>query len=78
MLGVTSNEGALDFQFLEVNGVRTGCSEVVVDQVATWEVPTTPCSWPRHVRRVAEVRRRVPDHFLLVPGVGAQAEIWAR
>ncbi|MEZ4761001.1 MAG: orotidine-5'-phosphate decarboxylase [Flavobacteriales bacterium] len=74
VLSVTSNEGALDFQFLDVNGGPDRLFEVVVDQVATWgsSDDTMFVAGATRPEVLAEVRRRVPDHFLLVPGVGAQ------
>lgn len=76
LLALTSNKGAFDFQFLELEGA-TGKSrlfEQVLKTSAQWGssenmmyvVGATQASM------LGEVRGIVPDHFLLVPGVGSQ------
>lgn len=73
VLGVTSNAGAEDFQFLrDGNGRRL--FESVIERTAQWGTPdelmfVTGATRPEVLE---EVRALVPDHFLLVPGVGAQ------
>jgi orotidine-5'-phosphate decarboxylase len=82
MLALTSNEGAFDFQTLQVNGTRgeaerSGAKELykqVLETSKTWKnsknlmyvVGATKAEY------FTEVRKIVPDSFLLVPGVGAQ------
>lgn len=73
VLGITSNAGAEDFQFLHTgNGKRL--FETVIERTAQWGTPdelmfVTGATRPEILR---EARALVPDHFLLVPGVGAQ------
>ena len=72
MLALTSNEGAFDFQTLKVNGVEL--YKQVLETSKTWEnsenlmyvVGATKAEY------FTEIRKIVPDSFLLVPGVGAQ------
>ncbi len=73
VLGLTSNKGSQDFQMLELaNGQRL--YEETLRKVATWGSPdnlmfvigATQAAQLQHVRSI------VPDHFLLIPGVGAQ------
>jgi orotidine-5'-phosphate decarboxylase len=72
ILGLTSNEGAFDFQTLNVNG--TELYKQVLETSKTWKnshnlmyvVGATKAEY------FAEIRKIVPDSFLLVPGVGAQ------
>ncbi len=73
MLALTSNKGSLDFQLMQdENGERL--FEKVMRKGQEWGTPqnmmfvvgATCGEMFRDVRRVA------PDHFLLVPGVGAQ------
>ena len=72
VLGLTSNKGANDFEML-----KTGESflyEKILTTVASWGttdnlmfvVGATQAS------ELANIRKIIPEHFLLVPGVGAQ------
>ena len=72
LLALTSNEGSQDFQFLSTNGQLL--YEQVILKSKTWGNPkqlmyvvgaTHPDQF-RHIRQMA------PEHFFLVPGVGAQ------
>jgi orotidine-5'-phosphate decarboxylase len=76
MLALTSNEGAFDFQTLNVPDA-SGSKELykqVLETSKTWKnsdnlmyvVGATKAEY------FTEVRKIVPDSFLLVPGVGAQ------
>lgn len=72
VLGVTSNAGAEDIQFLSVNG--RPLYETAIQRIATWG-STNDLMFVVGATRpevLAEVRALVPDHFFLVPGVGAQ------
>ena len=72
MLALTSNEGAFDFQTLHVDG--TELYKQVLETSKTWKnsenlmyvVGATKAEY------FTEIRKIVPDSFLLVPGVGAQ------
>ena len=72
MLALTSNEGAFDFQTLNTNGKEL--YKQVLETSRTWKnsenlmyvVGATKAEY------FAEIRKIVPDSFLLVPGVGAQ------
>lgn len=72
MLALTSNEGAFDFQTLNVNG--TELYKQVLETSKAWKnshnlmyvVGATKAEY------FTEIRKIVPDSFLLVPGVGAQ------
>lgn len=78
VLGVTSNKGAEDLQFLEVNdpasGVPRKLYEVVMERCAQWGTPGELMFVVGATRPevLARVRALVPEHFFLVPGVGAQ------
>ena len=72
MLALTSNEGAFDFQTLQTNGNQL--YKQVLETSKTWKnahnlmyvVGATKAEY------FSEIRKIVPDSFLLVPGVGAQ------
>lgn len=72
VLGVTSNEGAEDFQFLQVDG--RPLYETVIRRTAEWGSPQDLMFVVGATRPeiLAGVRAMVPEHFFLVPGVGAQ------
>lgn len=73
VLGVTSNAGAEDFQFLKVDGERR-LFEVVMQRCAEWGTPEELMFVVGATRPevLAEARKAAPHHFFLVPGVGAQ------
>lgn len=72
MLALTSNEGAFDFQTLITNGQEL--YKQVLETSKTWKnsenlmyvVGATKAEY------FADIRKIVPDSFLLVPGIGAQ------
>jgi orotidine-5'-phosphate decarboxylase len=73
VLGVTSNEGALDFQFLPVNGEQR-LFERVMTRVGEWGSVDDTMFVVGATRTdvLAHARAAAPKHFFLVPGVGAQ------
>lgn len=73
VLGVTSNPGAEDVQFQRTEqGERL--YETVIKRTATWGTKEELMFVVGGTRPdvLAEVRGIAPDHFFLVPGVGAQ------
>ena len=73
VLGVTSNEGALDFQFLPVSGEQR-LFERVMTKVGEWGSVDDTMFVVGATRTdvLAQARAVAPYHFFLVPGVGAQ------
>jgi orotidine-5'-phosphate decarboxylase len=73
VLGVTSNAGAEDFQFLRVDGGKR-LFEVVMQRCSEWGTPDELMFVVGATRPeiLAEARKAAPHHFFLVPGVGAQ------
>jgi orotidine-5'-phosphate decarboxylase len=72
VLGLTSNEGSADFQQLQINNealylnvIRT-CASWGTDENMMFVVGATKA------QMLSDIRKIIPDHFLLVPGVGAQ------
>lgn len=74
VLGVTSNEGALDFQFLSVDAQQQRLFERVMTKVGEWGSPDDTMFVVGATRTdvLAQARAVAPEHFFLVPGVGAQ------
>lgn len=72
LLALTSNEGSSDFEMLDSDGKRI--FEHVITKSSAWAnngnlmyvIGATRASMLHDIRRI------IPDHFLLVPGVGAQ------
>ena len=72
LLALTSNKGAEDFQMLESDGKKIFAH--VLERSKKWGdadnmmyvVGATQASM------LADIRKIIPDHFLLVPGIGAQ------
>jgi orotidine-5'-phosphate decarboxylase len=73
LLALTSNKGALDFQMLPA-GNNKRLFEQVLALSKTWGDESNMMYVVGATRGelFADVRAIVPDHFLLVPGVGAQ------
>ncbi len=72
VLALTSNEGSNDFQMLQTNG--TDLYKEVLKTVSTWgtEENLMFVVGATKADMIDDVRAIVPNHFLLVPGVGAQ------
>jgi len=72
LLTLTSNKGGLDFQGLETGNLKV--YEQVLKTSLTWKnsdnlmfvVGATKAEYFKNIRKI------VPNHFLLVPGIGAQ------
>ena len=72
LLALTSNEGGKDFQLMESEGKVL--YQRVLETSSKWGnasnmmyvVGATRADW------LADIRKMIPNHFLLVPGVGAQ------
>ncbi len=73
VLALTSNEGANDFQFLK-DSEGNEFYKNVLKKVSSWGTPNNTMFVVGATRAegIGEVRKLVPQHFFLVPGVGAQ------
>lgn len=72
LLALTSNMGADDFQYHNDNGERL--FELVLRKSMEWGTPDNMMYVVGATRAemLEDIRKIVPDHFLLIPGVGAQ------
>jgi orotidine-5'-phosphate decarboxylase len=72
LLALTSNKGADDFQFLKADG--SALFEKVLEKAKSWgnDENMMFVVGATKAEMLQQVRKIVPDHFLLVPGVGAQ------
>ncbi|MGZ3864286.1 MAG: orotidine-5'-phosphate decarboxylase [Bacteroidia bacterium] len=72
LLALTSNEGAFDFQTKELDSKKV--FEAVLETSKAWGndenmmyvIGATKAQWLEGIRKI------IPNHFLLIPGVGAQ------
>ena len=72
VLGLTSNEGSTDFQQLKINGKDLYLN--VIETCASWGTKENMMFVVGATKAdmLDDIRKIIPDHFLLVPGVGAQ------
>jgi orotidine-5'-phosphate decarboxylase len=73
LLALTSNSGAEDFQMLP-SGAGERLFETVLKKSAAWGDPGNMMYVVGATRAsmLVKVRELAPDHFLLIPGIGAQ------
>lgn len=73
LLAHTSNPGSANFQTLETRGGNRVYEEVIV-RAQRWGTPDNLMFviGATQADKIAEIRQLAPDHFFLVPGVGAQ------
>ncbi len=72
VLGLTSNQGSKDFQMLSVQNQLLYLS--VIQKVAEWgsEEELMFVVGATQSSMIKDIRKIIPNHFLLVPGVGVQ------
>ncbi|MFL5753964.1 MAG: orotidine-5'-phosphate decarboxylase [Bacteroidia bacterium] len=73
LLALTSNEGAFDFQVKKTE-VGKPIYDLVLEVSKQWGTADNMMYvvGATKAEMLAEIRKIIPDHFLLVPGVGAQ------
>ena len=75
VLGLTSNKGSQDFEQMPLaTGNRKALYEHVLETVSKWGTTDNLMfvTGATKASELAHIRTIIPDHFLLVPGVGAQ------
>lgn len=72
VLALTSNPGSADFQKLVIDGKPLYMH--VMDQCMRWGTENNLMFvvGATHAETIGEIRKSVPNHFLLIPGVGTQ------
>lgn len=72
LLALTSNKGAFDFQYFEQNGTKL--FEQVLQTSQKWGTSENMMYvvGATQAEMLAEIRKIIPNHFLLVPGIGEQ------
>lgn len=74
LLALTSNPGANDFQMQKLSGTDEYLYENVIKTSSKWGNPDNMMYvvGATKAEYISGIRKIVPDHFLLIPGVGAQ------
>jgi len=74
LLALTSNKGAADFQYLKDEKTGDQLFESVLKTSQNWGTSENMMYvvGATKAEKLKEIRQIVPEHFLLVPGVGAQ------
>ena len=74
LLGLTSNSGSNDFQKLQIGSSDRTLYEEVILKSREWGSSENMMyvAGATHTKELKKIRALLPDHFLLVPGVGAQ------
>jgi len=73
ILALTSNKGAQDFQLLSCSDGKY-LFEHILEKASSWGTPdnTMFVVGATQAKYLSLVRKIVPNHFLLIPGIGAQ------
>ncbi len=73
VLGLTSNKGANDFEYLKTSDDQY-FYEKVISKISTWATPDNLMFvvGATQTKELENIRKIIPDNFLLIPGVGAQ------
>ena len=79
LLALTSNPGSHDFQHLKANETGRPLFNQVIQTSQQWDNPSEAnvdrlmyVVGATQAERLQEIRELAPEHFLLVPGIGAQ------
>ena len=72
LLALTSNKGAFDFQFMEENGEKLFEKVLKTSQQWSTDENMMYVVGATKAEMLTDIRKIIPNHFLLVPGVGAQ------
>lgn len=74
LLAMTSNKGADDFQLQKIKGSEEYLFETVIKTSTKWGTPDNIMYVAGATRpeMIHHIRKRIPDHFLLIPGIGTQ------
>lgn len=74
LLALTSNKGAFDFQFMEDKERGERLFEKVLNVSKNWgnEDNMMYVVGATKAEMLSDIRKIIPNHFLLVPGIGAQ------
>lgn len=74
LLALTSNQGAEDFQFIKTEKTGNYLFENIIEKSKEWGntdniMYVAGATRPEQIKKI---RRIIPEHFLLIPGIGSQ------
>ncbi len=74
LLALTSNPGSADFQYQKINSASEPLYHQVIKTSSGWAGPDKMMYvvGATHPEELGRIRQIVPDHYLLIPGIGAQ------
>ena len=72
LLALTSNKGAFDFQYMEENGEKLFEKVLKTSQQWASAEKMMYVVGATKAEMLSDIRKIIPNHFLLLPGVGAQ------
>ena len=72
LLALTSNKGSKDFQYLNSEGKELYKNVILKSKEWADSDKMMYVVGATHPEEIGEIRKLVPEHFLLVPGIGAQ------
>ena len=72
LLALTSNKGSKDFQYLNAEGKELYKNVILKSKEWADDGKMMYVVGATHPEELGEIRKMLPDHFFLVPGVGAQ------
>lgn len=72
LLALTSNKGSRDFQYLNSEGIELYKNVLMKSTEWAGSDKMMYVVGATHPEELGEIRKMLPEHFLLVPGVGAQ------
>lgn len=73
VLGLTSNKGANDFEYLKTVD-NNFFYEEIISKISTWATPDNLMFvvGATQAKQLQSIRKIIPGNFLLIPGIGAQ------
>lgn len=74
LLSLTSNSGAEDFQYSKIEGTNEKLFEKVINSSLSWSSNQNMMYvvGANRTEDFIKIRKIIPNHFILVPGIGAQ------
>ena len=74
LLSLTSNSGAEDFQYLNIEGSNDKLFQQVIKNSLAWSSNKNMMYvvGANRTEDLIKIRKTIPNHFILVPGIGAQ------
>lgn len=74
LLSLTSNSGAEDFQYLNIEGSNNKLFQQVIKNSLSWSSHKNMMYvvGANRTEDLIKIRKMIPNHFILIPGIGSQ------